>query len=75
LYLQEILKYPVEIKTMETQDFNKGINVSVYKLSAAKQLEENARRLLEHYQKVQEQRNKKKEVQKQEFTSFICDWQ
>ena len=69
------MKYPVEIITMGNQDLNKGINVSVYKLSAAKQLEENAKRLLEHYQKVQDQRNKKKEVQKQEITSFVCDWQ
>jgi hypothetical protein len=60
---------------MKTQDLNTGINVSVYKLSAAKQLEENSKRLLENSQKVQEQRNKKKEVQKQEITSFICDWQ
>jgi len=60
---------------MGNQDLNKAINVSVYKLSAAKQLEENAKRLLEHYQKVQDQRNKKKEVQKQEITSFVCDWQ
>jgi len=71
----EILKYPVEIMAMSNQDLNRGINVSVYKLSAAKQLEENAKRLLEHYQKVQDQRNKKKEVQKQEITSFVCDWQ
>ena len=69
------MKYPVEIITMGNQDLNKGINVSVYKLSAAKQLEENAKRLLEHYQKVQDQRNKKKEAQKQEITSFVCDWQ
>jgi len=71
----EILKYPVEIITMGNQDLNKAIDVSVYKLSAAKQLEENAKRLLEHYQKVQDQRNKKKEVQKHEITSFVCDWQ
>ena len=69
------MKYPVEIMAMSNQDLNRGINVSVYKLSAAKQLEENAKRLLEHYQKVQDQRNKKKEVQKQEITSFVCDWQ
>jgi hypothetical protein len=59
---------------METNYLNKEINVSAYKISLAKQLEENARRLLEHYQKVQDQQ-KKNETQKQEITSFVCDWQ
>jgi predicted small metal-binding protein len=59
---------------METHDLNKGINVSAYKLSLAKQLEENAKRLLEHYQKVHDQ-SKKNENQKQEINSFVCDWQ
>jgi predicted small metal-binding protein len=59
---------------METHDLNKGINVSAYKLSLTKQLEENAKRLLEHYQKVHDQ-YKKNENQKQEINSFVCDWQ
>lgn len=59
---------------MEKQDLNKGISVSAYKLSLAKQLEENARKLQEHNQKVQEQ-HKKNEAQKQEMLSFVCDWQ
>jgi predicted small metal-binding protein len=59
---------------METQDLNKGINVSAYKLSLAKQLEENTKKLLEHYQKVHDQ-HRKNENQKQEVHSFVCDWQ
>ena len=59
---------------MEPHDLNNLINVSAYKISLAKQLEENARRLKEHYQKVQSQR-KEIENQKQEITSFVCDWQ
>ena len=59
---------------METNYSNKAINVSAYKISLTKQLEENAKRLLEHYQKIQDQ-HKKSENQKQEITSFVCDWQ
>jgi predicted small metal-binding protein len=59
---------------MEPQDLNKVVNVSAYKLSLAKQLEENAKKLLEHYQKVHDQ-HKKYESQKQEINSFVCDWQ
>jgi hypothetical protein len=59
---------------METHELNKGITVSDYKISLAKQLEENAKRLKEHYQKVQSQ-HKEIENQKQEITSFVCDWQ
>jgi hypothetical protein len=59
---------------METQVSNKVIRVSAYKLSLAKQLEENAKRLLEHYQRIHDQ-NKKVENQKQENHSFVCDWQ
>jgi hypothetical protein len=59
---------------METIYSEKGINVSAYKISLAKQLEENAKRLLEHYQRIQDQ-HKKTETQKQEITSFVCDWQ
>jgi len=68
------LNNKVKIKAMEPHDLNKGINVSAYKLSLAKQLEENARRLKEHYQKVQSQ-HKEIEVKKHEITSFVCDWQ
>jgi len=59
---------------METNYLNKGINESAYKISLAKQLEENAKRLLEHYQRIQDQQ-KKNDTQKQEITSFVCDWQ
>ena len=59
---------------METNYLTKGINESAYKISLAKQLEENAKRLLEHYQRMQDQQ-KKNETQKQEVTSFVCDWQ
>lgn len=59
---------------METNNMNKRINESAYKISLAKQLEENAKRLLEHYQRVQDQ-HKKTENQKHEITSFVCDWQ
>jgi hypothetical protein len=64
---------------METQELYKGARISPYKLSLEKQLEENARRLKEHYMRIQSQiREKeqlKKEQQKQEATSFVCDWQ
>ena len=69
-----ILYHEVRITNMEPHDLNNLINVSAYKISLAKQLEENARRLKEHYQKVQSQR-KETENQKQEITSFVCDWQ
>ena len=59
---------------METKDLNKEISVSAYKISLAKQLEENTKRLLEHYQRIHDQ-NKKVENQKQEINSFVCDWQ
>jgi hypothetical protein len=63
---------------METQEMFKGVRISPYKLSLEKQLEENARRLKEHYQRIQSQIREKelqKKEQKQEATSFICDWQ
>jgi hypothetical protein len=64
---------------METQELYKGVRISPYKLSLEKQLEENARRLKEHYMRIQSQiREKeqlKKEQQKHEVTSFVCDWQ
>jgi len=72
--VEGFLNNAVKITTMEPHDLIKGINVSPYKLSLAKQLEENARRLKEHYQKVQSQ-HKEIEIQKQEVTSFVCDWQ
>ena len=58
---------------------NKGVRISPYKLSLEKQLEENARRLKEHYMRIQsqikEKEQLKKEQQKHEVTSFVCDWQ
>jgi hypothetical protein len=60
---------------MEPVEMNKSINVSAYKLSLEKQLEENARRLMEHYQKMHEAQPKRTENQKQETNSFVCDWQ
>jgi len=72
--VEGFLNNVVKITTMEPHDLNKGINVSAYKLSLAKQLEENDRRLKEHYLKVQSQ-HKEIEIQKQEVTSFVCDWQ
>jgi len=59
---------------METNYSNKGINVSAYQISLAKQLEENARRLQEHKKMIQDL-HKKNESQKQENYSFVCDWQ
>ena len=71
--------HKVKLATMETQELNKGVRISPYKLSLEKQLEENARRLKEHYMRIQSQiREKeqlKKEQQKHEVTSFVCDWQ
>lgn len=72
--VEGFLNNAVKPTAMEPLDLSKGINVSAYKLSLAKQLEENARRLKEHYQKVQSQ-HKEVEVQKHEVTSFVCDWQ
>ncbi|MFZ2341312.1 MAG: hypothetical protein WAW07_16500 [Bacteroidales bacterium] len=64
---------------METQELYKGVRISPYKLSLEKQLEENARRLKEHYLRIQsqikEKEQLKKEQQKHEATSFVCDWQ
>jgi hypothetical protein len=71
---RRVLNHAGKMTAMETHDLNKGINVSAYKISLAKQLEENAKRLKEHYQKVQSQ-YKEIENQKQEITSFVCDWQ
>jgi hypothetical protein len=69
-----MINHTGKMATMEPHDLTKGINVSAYKLSLAKQLEENAKRLKEHYQRVQSQ-HKEIENQKQEITSFVCDWQ
>ena len=63
---------------METQEMFMGVRISAYKLSLEKHLEENARRLKEHYQKIQSQIKEKelqKKEQKQEAVNFICDWQ
>jgi uncharacterized membrane protein len=59
---------------METNYSNKVVNVSAYKISLARQLEENAKKLQEHQKKI-EDLHKKNERQKQEIMSFICDWQ
>jgi uncharacterized membrane protein len=59
---------------METNYSNKVVNVSAYKISLARQLEENAKKLQEHQKKI-EDLHKKNESQKQEIMSFICDWQ
>jgi len=59
---------------METNYSNKVVNVSAYKISLARQMEENAKRLQEH-QKKTEDLHKKNESQKQEIMSFVCDWQ
>jgi uncharacterized protein (DUF2344 family) len=64
----------VKLIGMETNFSNKVVNVSAYKISLAKQLEENARRLQEHKQRILDQQ-KKTESQKQEIMSFVCDWQ
>lgn len=59
---------------METNYSNKVVNVSAYKLSLARQLEENAKRLQEQKKRLEDLR-KKNENQKQELLSFVCDWQ
>ena len=59
---------------METNYSNKVVNVSAYKISLARQMEENAKRLQEHQKKV-EDLHKKNESQKQEIKNFVCDWQ
>ena len=71
--------HKVKLAIMETKEMFKGVRISLYKLSLEKQLEENARRLKEHYQRIQSQLREKelqkKEQQKHAVTSFICDWQ
>ena len=59
---------------METNYSDRIVNVSDYKISLTKLLEENKRKMLENNQKLQNQR-KKPEDQKLEVTSFVCDWQ
>ena len=59
---------------METDYNNRIVNVSDYKISLTKLLEENRRKMHEHHQELQNQR-KKAENQKQELNSFVCDWQ
>ncbi len=59
---------------METNYSNKVVNVSAYKISLARQMEENAKRLQEQQKKV-EDLHKKSESQKQEVMNFVCDWQ
>lgn len=59
---------------MRTDYNNRSVNVSDYKISLAKLLEENRKKIEENRQKIENQR-KKAETQKQEPTSFVCDWQ
>ncbi|NMC39449.1 MAG: hypothetical protein GYA41_14100 [Bacteroidales bacterium] len=59
---------------MRTDYYNRSVNVSDYKISLAKLLEENRKKIEENRQKIDNQR-KKSEIQKQEPTSFVCDWQ
>jgi hypothetical protein len=59
---------------MEQEEVNSSIHVSAYKQSLAKQLEENSRKLMEHYRRLQDQQ-KKPEVREHETLSFVCDWQ
>lgn len=66
--------YSVKMTAMGTNYVNRGINVSAYQISLAKQLEENAKRLQEHKKRIQDL-HKKNESQKQEINSFVCDWQ
>ncbi len=58
---------------MEKTDSFVGINDGIYKMSLAKQMEEN-RRLLENYRRMKEPQ-KRVERLKQESDSFVCDWQ
>lgn len=59
---------------METDYSNRVVNVSDYKISLARQLEENNRKMKEHDQELLNLR-KKHESRKLEVNSFICDWQ
>jgi hypothetical protein len=63
-----------KITAMRTDYYNRSVNVSDYKISLAKLLEENRKKIEENRQKIENQR-KKAEIQKQEPTSFVCDWQ
>lgn len=59
---------------METNNFNRIVNVSDYKISLAKLMEENNRRLEEYKLQIPNPK-KKQDVRKQEATNFVCDWQ
>ena len=59
---------------METDYKNRIVNVSDYKISLTKLLEENRRKMHEHHRELQNQREKA-ENKKQELNSFVCDWQ
>ena len=59
---------------MEKQDLYDGIFASPYKISLAKQMEEN-RRLLEHYERIKDQQKRVDRLVKEPAEGFICDWQ
>jgi hypothetical protein len=71
--LGKFLTADIKIITMEGEFLSRGTHVSVYKLSLAKQLEEN-KKLLEQYEK-QKNQQKRIERQKQVPNGFVCDWQ
>ncbi len=59
---------------METDFSNRVVNVSDYKISLSKLMEENNRKMKEHDQELLNLK-KKHENRKLEVNSFICDWQ
>lgn len=63
----------IKVTAMEMENSITGINVSPYKISLAKRMEEN-KRSLENYHKLQTRQNKV-EQKKQESDCFVCDWQ
>lgn len=64
----------VKTTAMGTNYYNRSVNVSDYKISLAKFLEENRKKIEENRKKLENQR-KKAEPQKHEPNSFVCDWQ
>jgi len=59
---------------MEKPDLYNRVFANPYKISLAKQMEEN-RRLLEHYQRVKDQQKRAERLVKEAADNFVCDWQ
>ncbi len=59
---------------MEKSNLHNEVFANPYKISLAKQMEEN-KRLLEDYQRAKDQQKRTERLVKQGAENFICDWQ